>query len=45
MVHEALHDLFQGNHKKVAEKLGLSTADSDAEISRRITNWLDGGCK
>ena len=45
IVHEALHDLFQGDHKKVAEKLGLSTDGTDTEISDRISAWLDNGCK
>lgn len=43
--HEALHDLFQGDHKKVAEALGLSTEGSEKDISKRIDAWLDGGCK
>jgi hypothetical protein len=45
IVHELLHDLFQGDHKVVADALGLSTEGDDIVISRRITVWLDGGCK
>ncbi len=44
-VHEVLHDLFQGDHTAVAQALGLSTEGGDTATSRRITAWLDGGCK
>lgn len=45
IVHEVLHDLFQGDHKKVAEALNLSTEGDEKAISKRIDDWLDGGCK
>jgi len=45
IVHELLHDLFQTDHKGIADALGLSTEGSEKEISRRIDTWLNEGCK